>query len=271
MFPLLTKEISEKKFGAEVYLCKYCNMRCRYCGRFSNVICKSEDTIYEYDKLIKDLKYLNSLNILNRISFSGGEPLLYPRITELLYEVRSFFKGSISIFTNCKKFKSMGIKFYRAMSECNVNLDFTPYKNINHNFIRTICKLHKINWCNASQFTSNVEVFSGDRLAEPKTEIQKDINDKYYNVCLCNTLTLFNGEIYSCGQRCNAPDLLKLCPHNFELKDTDKLKIQDIKNSADIIEFMKTPKDFCKYCFNCESIQHNWSIGDGKPEDWFEN
>lgn len=45
MFPLLTKEISEKKFGVEVYLCKYCNMGCKYCGRFSSVIRKSEDKL----------------------------------------------------------------------------------------------------------------------------------------------------------------------------------------------------------------------------------
>ena len=76
-------QLKTKQIRLEVLLAAHCNLKCRYCARFS---CIADKEFYEFDQLVKDLRTLkkNKLNV-TCLSLSGGEPFC---ILELLIFVK---------------------------------------------------------------------------------------------------------------------------------------------------------------------------------------
>ena len=66
---------------------QHCNLKCRYCVGFHNI---SKPHIYEFEDLKKDLEQIKSSQLnLTQVTLSGGEPLLYEKIIDVLYYIKS--------------------------------------------------------------------------------------------------------------------------------------------------------------------------------------
>jgi pyruvate-formate lyase-activating enzyme len=63
-------QLKTKQVRLEVLLAAHCNLKCRYCARFS---CIADKEFYEFDQLVKDLRTLkkNKLNV-TCLSLSGS-------------------------------------------------------------------------------------------------------------------------------------------------------------------------------------------------------
>lgn len=72
-----------------------CNLKCIYCYNSSSLNTKKQLNISELEKC---LSYFNEIGI-KEISISGGEPLLYPDLLELL-ELCSFYEMDVFLVTN---------------------------------------------------------------------------------------------------------------------------------------------------------------------------
>src|SRR5699024_6638920 len=61
-----------------------CNLRCIYCMPPEGIVKKDHEDIMRYEDIAKVIKAASSLGI-NKIRFTGGEPLILKDIDKLIY------------------------------------------------------------------------------------------------------------------------------------------------------------------------------------------
>lgn len=75
-------------FHVQLHLTDRCNLKCRHCYEGD----KKHIDEWDYDELSTVIKKLDDTfikwNVDGEISLVGGEPLLYPRFSQLLYDIR---------------------------------------------------------------------------------------------------------------------------------------------------------------------------------------
>ena len=263
-------QLKTRQVKLEVLLAAHCNLKCRYCARFS---CIADKEFYEFDQIVKDLRALkkNKLNI-TCLSLSGGEPLLHPRIVDICRMIRLLFpKIAITIFTNGKDINRMSEQFWKTLGMCGVIIIFTKYErsNINYDEVIELCKKHKIkhhNLCEVAKETlsSGRSAMSANRL-NPKGSIKHYYRNKMG--CLEDCPTIFKGNIYQCGKVAFIHILNKKFNKQFEVVDADKLPVEQATTDK-YIEFMKQGTPFCRYCNCSPSEEHPWENSNFCEDDW---
>ena len=237
--------------GMEFLICSHCNLRCRACLRFS---CISKPKFYDHDKLINDIKELKSRLDINRVTLSGGEPLLYPNIAELLYEIRSFFDGVINIFTNGKAFAKLGEKFFKALKDNNVYIIYTRYPGIDYDEIHKICNEYNVGVNNVYDFTDLAVPLVKEFCSSPLSVIETKTKEyKYINICNDTCPCVWDSKVWLCGRCALSENLNEKYNTKFKPTPLDYLEITKIKNRTQYFNFIKKPIFFCKYCFNTHS------------------
>ncbi|MGH4120160.1 GTP 3',8-cyclase MoaA [Clostridium sp.] len=101
-----------------------CNLRCIYCMPEQGVKSLSHDDILRFEDTLKIIKASASLGI-NKIRFTGGEPLIMKDIDKLIYET-SKISGidDISITTNGILLSDMAADLKKAgLNRVNISLD----------------------------------------------------------------------------------------------------------------------------------------------------
>ncbi|MCM1992548.1 GTP 3',8-cyclase MoaA [Oceanirhabdus seepicola] len=83
-----------------VSLTDRCNLRCVYCMPEEGIIKKTHDDIFRFQDILKVIKAASVLGV-NKVRFTGGEPLIVKGIDKLIYET-SKIQGinDISLSTN---------------------------------------------------------------------------------------------------------------------------------------------------------------------------
>lgn len=94
------------KFNLYIKITDYCNAKCQFCSNQSSILQHEEINL---DKLEMVLKELSEKNILERISITGGEPLLYiERLNIVLNKIFDVLPNArVTINTNGIQFKNL--------------------------------------------------------------------------------------------------------------------------------------------------------------------
>lgn len=101
-----------------------CNLRCIYCMPEKGVPKKKHENIMRFEDIIKVIKSVSILGV-NKIRFTGGEPLIIKGIDELIYET-SKIEGinDIALTTNGLLLSDMANDLKRAgLKRVNISLD----------------------------------------------------------------------------------------------------------------------------------------------------
>lgn len=125
-FIICTKEEKEmaKSFGLQWHLTNECDQRCQHCyiwQKHEKEGLRSTPTIEQCRMVISDfISFCDEMNVLPHLSITGGDPLLYPLIWDVLELIRQ--KGvSFTILGNpfhlnseiAKKLKDLGCVSYQ--------------------------------------------------------------------------------------------------------------------------------------------------------------
>jgi organic radical activating enzyme len=263
-------QLKTKQIRLEVLLAAHCNLKCRYCARFS---CIADKEFYEFDQIVKDLRTLkkNKLNV-TCLSLSGGEPLLHPRIIDICKTIRLLFpKVAISIFTNGKDIRHMSEQFWRTLVICDVTILYTKYgcSNIDYDKLVNLCKEHHVKHNNVVEVAKESIDHTRSRMAANR--LNPDGSEKFFLRnklnCYKDCPTLYNGYIYQCGTIPFIHVLNEKYNKQFEVVDTDKLPVEQA-TTDNYIEFMKQGTPFCKYCNCSPSEWHPWENSNFCEDDW---
>ena len=73
---------------AEFYITNHCNIACNGCNRFNNYKYSGSENWAAYRDVYKEW---STLVDINHIAVLGGEPLLHPKLIDIVNDVRSFW------------------------------------------------------------------------------------------------------------------------------------------------------------------------------------
>ncbi len=170
-----------------------CNMRCIHCGSYANGMNRANFLSFEeWRKVIDDLIKLKS----KHITFSGGEPFLYPKWKELVKYIKNSDSGNIDLYfiSNGSVVKEDDIKFLKDNGLKHLAVSLDGNEKI-HDFIRQhkgsfnkIIKLNEI--CKKYDLSFGV-VTSINKHNFPTREEIKDIivnnSIKYWQIQIVNS------------------------------------------------------------------------------------
>lgn len=111
----------------EYHVSDYCNLKCKGCGHFSNLVTEKkfpkietfEDMLFGLSKKFRNIKVFRLM---------GGEPLINPQLPLFIYAVKKFFPyADIRIASNGLLVAEMKTPLVNAIRECNVTVDISQY------------------------------------------------------------------------------------------------------------------------------------------------
>ena len=113
----------------DVQVCDHCNLRCAGCLHFAPL---AEERFLDVDEYERDLSRLASIDgiegYFGTVVLMGGEPLLHPRIADIVRVTRARLPGQdVVLCTNGLLLRRMGDGLWRALAECDVGLLISPY------------------------------------------------------------------------------------------------------------------------------------------------
>lgn len=266
--------------GLDIFLCRHCNLRCKKCSRYCNI---AKPEFYSADDIYKDIELICSRHInIGFVSLNGGEPLLHPEITRIIYgleELRQKYDDNhfhINVFTNGKKFLNMSQEFYDALKFANVTIIYTKYpkeSGIDYDKIRAKCREIGIPHFNNSYFEFNIfdmtkNNFGGNFLkTTPDCGLENYRKRLLFKFLQCVNIcpNIWQGKIFKC---CRVPFIDSANEYwglNYKIEEDDFIRVENLYSLQQYFDFIFSAEPFCRYCDNKHmGIPYEW--GTGKPE-----
>lgn len=237
-----------------------CNLRCIYCMPEQGIISKNHEDILSFEDILKIVKAAASLGI-NKIRYTGGEPLVRKNIDKLIYET-SKISGieDIAITTNGILLSDMAEDLKKAgLRRVNISLD-----TLNKDKFKSITRIGDL-----SKVIESIEKCLKLGLTPVKinTVLMKGINDnefdEFLNLSREIPVEIRFIELMPIGEgiklyeksKLNITEMLKLHPELIQLEtpknSTAQLyKIPGSKGKIGVINPIS-----CKFCSDCNKIR----------------
>lgn len=250
-------------------ICYHCNLNCAYCCHFSPIAPKYEVSIETFKKDVKQLQKITKGKV-KILSLMGGEPLLHKDIEQLLVILNKYFPNSTKrITTNGLLLDKMPKSFWHTCKQNNIKIECSDYflndKHLDKDFLAKMNDKYNVD------IKFNREKITSFELARLSN---KNINPDNYSFCdkKLGCTQLDNGKIYPCSIISN----IKIFNEYFKdyaikTSENDYLDIYKISSVDEIFQYLKKPKELCKYC----NLGHNrktapWKISERKVSEWYE-
>lgn len=250
----------------EYHVSDYCNLKCKGCGHFSNLVTEKvfpdiEEFKIEIKKLTKRFKNIKHFRLM------GGEPFVNPDLRLFLYEVRKGFPyADIRIVSNGLLIPQMNDETAEAIRECGAIIDISQYPPTRDSIGKILAFTQE----------KNLQIQIGEKI----TLFFKQLNfttsiDSARVYSKCNSRKchfLRKGRLYCCGAPILFFENKEFLTLNIKKRDVDNASFDLINGNEDgwqILEKFLSPFDFCKYC--TDSQWFDWSVSkknEIKKEDW---
>ena len=259
----------------DVHVVEHCNLNCKGCTHFSPIAKPEYLDIVDFSNNIKHLTKIEKS--IGSIQLLGGEPLLHPRLSEIINVTRkNLSKTNIHIITNgilLTNEKKLPVDFWETCKKNNVLIRITKYPSVNYDVIERKCieKEIKYEWFE-DRGTKNRN--KGWSFFPLYINGWKHISNRYKFLKLLrcgsfNCLQLVGTKIYPCSHVAYVRHLNNYFNYDFKVIQKDSVEITKIKNSFAVrkLLFMSTP--FCKYCGYGYKSSH-WAQSNKTADEWIE-
>lgn len=246
-----------------------CNLRCVYCMPEEGVKSLSHEDILRFEDTLKIIKAATSLGI-NKIRFTGGEPLVMKDIDKLIYET-SKLPGidDISITTNGILLSDMAVDLKKAgLNRVNISLD-----TLNRDKFKSITRVGSLD----KVMESIYKCLSLDlKPVKINTVLMRSINDTEFEDFLNLTrelpIEIRFIELMPIGEgiklyeqrKLSFMEMLKLHPEliQIETPKSSTAELYKLPGAIGKIGFISPVS--CKFCSDCNKIRLT-STGTIKP------
>jgi MoaA/NifB/PqqE/SkfB family radical SAM enzyme len=222
-----------------------CSLRCKHC---SNLIPYSPPDTLEYDinSIISDLTKVLSIADIDVLQVQGGEPFLYPHLSQLLnFALGAKQISKIHIATNGTMLPNVEIQLL-ANPKVEVRISQYPHTADLSTKLKTHLDKNNIkNWIYLFKSGTGKWNDLGSVDAQPITTDEAEL-DKIFDSCLKNKcLTLENGTIGYCSRSILAPKI-----QNFQPESGDYVNVRTEDFQQQLHNYINNPHhmEACKYC-----------------------
>lgn len=232
-----------------IHLVDKCNNNCQACSHFCTL---ADDFVIDLEDYARQLKILSQKFFINEIDLMGGEPLLHPHIAKIFDITRDILKNThICLHTNAILLPKMNQEFWDSCRKNRVSFKITKYPVIkDFTSLVDLCLDNNI-WIsgiiNGKEFLHWMDRSGNGSICE--------------NFHACKTkfgycYILRNYRLYTCPTAC----YMDLYNKHFDVNMPVEKGIDIISaTSEDILQYLRTPIDNCKFCRNVLKL---------KPREW---
>lgn len=246
----------------DIHIVEHCNLNCKSCAHFSPVAEQSCISIDELEKMYKNLqpiynKFFNSLHLM------GGEPLLHPKIAQIIELTRNYFpKTEIQIVTNGIKVLQMPELFWKVCSKNHVTFYISQYPlSIDYQKICEKLKKYRIKFIISKPIDSFICYLLDSKGKQNPSESYKKC--EYAGYCI----QLKDNKLFPCFQSAHINHINKHFGTNFMYQDGDYLSLDQPISKQMFKQFIFTPRPFCKYCNMNDQHQTTWETSKKAKEE----
>lgn len=243
----------------EFWATRHCNLNCRGCSSCSPI---SEPWFLREEMLVRDLRRLSDLGLeVGRFNVLGGEPLLHPKLWELLECVKRFFpEADLGVITNGLLIPDLDDGFGAFCRERDVEFCVTLFPVLSEQRRSRIVDVLK-GWGVRFKLTDK------RRFNKILTRNRTASRDAVLLACGCKgACNLFDGTV----SRCTVPMVVETLNRRFGcgLLEGGRLNIHSAE-AAEIVRFLQTPNESCGNC-SARPVKIPWAqVGDEpKESDW---
>jgi MoaA/NifB/PqqE/SkfB family radical SAM enzyme len=220
--------------------------------------------IIQYENDFKRLSELGK-NKMELIKLMGGEPLLNPKIKDLIIIARKYFSEcKIQIVTNGTLLTNQNEEFWEICDKYRIEILISYYPvKLDYNSIKMKAKKHKVH-INYSGGNTKREMSKFELDRDGAGDYKKSFKKcKWANSCV----NLRNGKIYPCPTAANIDIFNAYFGENFTLSEKDYIDIYKAQNIDEIFDFLCGPVPFCRFCtHNNENIE--WRTSRKEKSEW---
>jgi hypothetical protein len=270
IFNYMRKQAVERRkvkttLGFEVSVCDHCNLNCVSCEHFSPI---ADETFLDIERYEKDCKRLSELfgGEIGWLHLMGGEPLLHPRLVEILEISRKYFRtGSIELVSNGILLLHMSDLFWDACRKNDITVAVTQYPiTLDHKAIKRKAAETGIKFR---------YYFIGHKTMHKKP---LDIHGKQHigeNLSLCHKFNtcvqLVDGKLYTCIEMAYIKYFNKYYNQNLVVDENDSIDIYKAETKNEILEKLAKPVSFCKYCdIKNTDFGIEWRVSKKEITEW---
>jgi hypothetical protein len=208
------------------------------------------------------------------MSLAGGEPLLHPAITEFLTIARSNFVrygggGRIYIITNGLLLLKQPDSFWQCCNKNSIEISLTKYPiKLDFNKIAEKAKEHDV---------TLTFMYDTDSLEKNMHHLPFDLSGgqnikKSFGVCFFANyycITLKDGKLYTCSIPTTIHIFNEYFGKDLKVSENDSINIYRASNVDEILDFLRKPIQFCRYC-DWKNIETrlDWRVSKKEISEW---
>jgi MoaA/NifB/PqqE/SkfB family radical SAM enzyme len=225
----------------------HCNLNCKYCCTFSPI---AENTFLDEENNIFDLHKLSEITNgkLKDIVLAGGEPLLHPKLINIMEAARKYFTNvEIIILTNGILLSKQSDEFWNACRKNRINIRITHYPislDIESLKVKALNEAVSLEyWGGSVTPIKSMWKYSFD------LDGLQDLKHSWkYCIQANNCIRLKHGKIYPCATIQHMWHFNKFFGTNMTITQEDVLELNSVHSLDEVLTFLSTPKPFCRYC-----------------------
>lgn len=225
----------------EYHVADHCNLNCKGCGHFSNVLEKRFGNLEQYKA---DLVRLKELFWGARwIRLMGGEPLLNPELPEFIKITRNVFPdANIRVVTNGLLLPTASKDVFTTMKENGVEFDISSYRPTQALKNRIILK------CIENDVRFAFEEGKDEFFCQDNIKGDSDMVEEFNNCFSKECHYLEDGKIATCISpiiRFRKRDMLGM---NYPYEGNYVDIYDDSLDGFEVLRRINSPIENCKYC-----------------------
>lgn len=246
----------------------HCNLRCKGCDHFA---CLAEERFVPLFNIKNDLKRMSVITEqeVTRIGIMGGEPLLHPDLQKILTASRKAFPNTLlQLVSNGILMLKQDVTFWRTCHNNNINIVITKYPiAVDYTKIEQVAKENDVS---LEYYGSTGEITKTLYKMPMDIHGTQDSKKSFWNCYHANTCPiLMEGKMYPCTILPNIVHFNKKFDLSLETEKKDYLDIYKVESQDDLLQFLSTPKPFCRYCRTTErSFGHKWELSKQAIDEW---
>lgn len=236
----------------EYHISYHCNLKCKGCGHYSNLVPPEFGDFEQYERDIHRLKELYSG--VKTIRLMGGEPLLNPKLAEFCTITRKAFPdANIRVVTNGLLIPGIDKEVLQVMRKHYIGFDITQYPP-------TVRLKEKIE-------LKCIENDVAFHMSEPIEKFFSIVNvrgdsdrEKEFETCIsqkCHFLE--NGFISVCAMPVLNKKYRDLIDQRIVLSKGDIIDLYDKSlDGFQLNDLLSRPIELCRYCDNTHKKWFEW-------------
>jgi organic radical activating enzyme len=228
----------------------------------------ADETYLDVEKYEKDCARLAELtgDEISWLHLMGGEPLLHPRLIEILEISRKYFKtGYIELVSNGILLLKQDKLFWEACRKNDIVVAVTQYPiKLDHKAIERKAAESDVKF--RYYFIGHKTMHKKPLDIDGKQNIAENLKLCHmFNTCV----QLIDGKLYTCIEMAYIKYFNKHFNQNLIVNENDIIDIYKIKTKEEIFERLAKPVSFCKYCNIKETdFGIEWRISKKEISEW---